>query len=88
MGTAASAQVNTSKWTNIIGRDNREATEVSSRAVRVSQIDGSESGTVIRIEIPGFYMNEVATPRGTAHTITVPQAANTALAENPICLWL
>ena len=46
-------------------------------------LSSSESSITVKLQVPGFYAFEVATPRGEANIISVPRAVSTAEAGEP-----
>ncbi|MBR6272955.1 MAG: hypothetical protein IKR29_05215, partial [Bacteroidales bacterium] len=46
-------------------------------------ISSSEDQVRVKIQVPGFYMTAVTTPRGEAYVVTMPKAVSTAQAGEP-----
>ena len=63
------------EWTSITN-----STPESFKKVLVSS---SEDQIQVRLQVPGFYMTSVTTPRGEAYVITMPKAVSTAEAGQP-----
>ncbi len=63
------------EWTSITS-----GTPESFKKVLVSS---SEDQTRVRLQVPGFYMTAVTTPRGEAYVVTMPKAVSTAQAGEP-----
>ena len=63
------------EWTSIT-----TSTPESFKKVLVSS---SEDQIQVRLQVPGFYMTAVTTPRGEAYVVTMPKAVSTAEAGEP-----
>ena len=72
----ASAQPqNAPQWTGILG---------SQPATFSTQLlSSSENSIQVNVQVPGFYMSQVTTPRGEAFVISVPKSVSTAQAGEP-----
>ena len=52
-------------------------------AIQTTLVSSSESQITVNLQVPGFYTQEVTTPRGEANLITVPRTVSTAAAGEP-----
>ena len=51
--------------------------------IQTTLVSSSESQITVNLQVPGFYTQEVTTPRGEANLITVPRTVSTAAAGEP-----
>ena len=51
--------------------------------IQTSLVASSESQITVNLQVPGFYTQEVTTPRGEANIISVPRTVSTAAAGEP-----
>ncbi len=51
--------------------------------IKTTLVSSSESRITVNVQLPGFYANEVTTPRGAANIISVPKTVSTAEAGEP-----
>ena len=51
--------------------------------IQTSLVSSSESQITVNLQVPGFYTQEVTTPRGEANIISVPRTVSTAAAGEP-----
>ena len=51
--------------------------------IQTTLVSSSESQITVNLQVPGFYAQEVTTPRGEANLITVPRTVSTAAAGEP-----
>ena len=49
----------------------------------IQLISSSENSIKVNVQVPGFYLNEVTTPRGVAYIVSVPKSVSTAHAGEP-----
>ncbi len=52
-------------------------------AIKTELVSSSENQIVVNLQVPGFYTQEVTTPRGEANIISVPKTVSTAAAGEP-----
>ena len=52
-------------------------------AIQTTLVSSSENQITVNLQVPGFYTQEVTTPRGEANLITVPRTVSTAAAGEP-----
>ena len=72
----AFAQLQTTpRWTSVLS-DQPET-------FRTELISSSENSIKVNVQVPGFYMSSVTTPRGEANIISVPKSVSTAKAGEP-----
>ncbi|MCR5660492.1 MAG: T9SS type A sorting domain-containing protein [Bacteroidales bacterium] len=64
-----------SEWTNILS--NRPET------FRTQLVSSSEHSIKVNVQVPGFFTSNVATPRGEAKIISLPESISTAKAGEP-----
>ena len=50
---------------------------------RIQLVSSSENSIKVNVQVPGFYMTDVTTPRGEAKVISMPKAVSTAKAGEP-----
>ncbi len=65
----------TSQWTSVLS-DQPET-------FRTQLISSTENNIRVNVQVPGFYMSSVTTPRGEANIISVPKSVSTAKAGEP-----
>ena len=76
LSVVAFAQLqNTPQWTSVLS-DQPET-------FRTQLISSSENSIKVNVQVPGFYMSSVTTPRGEANIISVPKSVSTAKAGEP-----
>ena len=63
------------QWIAIEGND--------ASTYRTELISSSESRITVDLQIPGFYLNPVVTPRGEAQVVSLPKTASTVAAGEP-----
>ena len=63
------------QWTSILS-DQPET-------FRTQLVSSSEGSIKVNVQVPGFYMTNVTTPRGEAKVVTMPKAVSTAKAGEP-----
>ena len=51
--------------------------------IQTTLVSSSENQITVNLQVPGFYAQEVTTPRGEANFITVPRTVSTAAAGEP-----
>ena len=51
--------------------------------IQTTLVSSSESQITVNLQVPGFFTQEVTTPRGEANLITVPRTVSTAAAGEP-----
>ena len=51
--------------------------------IQTTLVSASESQITVNLQVPGFFTQEVTTPRGEANLITVPRTVSTAAAGEP-----
>lgn len=66
---------NAPQWTDILSGQ--------PETFRTRLISSSEKSIQVNVQVPGFYMNKVTTPRGEAFIISVPKSVSTAQAGEP-----
>ena len=72
---AFAQQSHHTQWTGILS-DQPET-------FRTQLISSSEQSIQVNVQVPGFYLTNVATPRGEANIVSMPKAVSTALAGEP-----
>lgn len=71
LSMATSAQ----QWTSVNGNPPSK--------IKTKLIASSEKSIIVNVQVPGFFSNEVATPRGKAYVISMPRAVSTSKAGEP-----
>jgi gingipain R len=66
---------NVPQWTDILSGQ--------PETFRTQLISSSEESIQVNVQVPGFYMSQVTTPRGEAFIISVPKSVSTAQAGEP-----
>lgn len=80
VGLTASAQGDYGRWMAI---GNGQQNETIGQGAKLQLIDCQEETNTISMELTGFFVKEVSTPRGNAYVVGLPNMARTASAGEP-----
>ena len=76
IGVLAFAQPqNTPQWTSILGGQ--------PASFNTQLVSSSDNSVMVNVQVPGFYMTSVTTPRGEAYIISLPKSVSTAQEGEP-----
>ena len=65
----------TPQWTNVLNN--------SPESFRTRLVTSTERNVTVNVQVPGFYMTDVLTPRGMAKVVTLPKSVNAVNAGEP-----